>query len=357
MEIGNYYDEFLNREYVTRDFHSIGSTITDHFDSRFPNVRQKRLIKSREKYKRNLFYTIGFVKDGISYSDRLFFDFDLDNPYYKDLTSSSEKRDMLFKSDILETPFDDVSRLYDYLIDNGAKPYVVFSGSKGFHLYCFFEPIPMLHYDKISKRCADKFNDALNLTSLDYNVFTNRRQSRLPYGRHRDSDLFTFPCNINSSIEDILYESLNPTIKDFYMSDYIFDGFSEYLKGVDNSISEFLQKQKELKSAKRKKQRESRKGVIFDGYIDFDSIDGVDVIRDVASEYYVKTLNGKDIYLCPFHNDNSHSAYVYHNTGLFGCSVCEFKPMTFYNFIAEFYGLTDPNEIINEIKKHIDLNS
>ena len=167
----------------------------------------------------------------------MFFDFDLENKEYKDLKASSDARDMLFNSDILETPYNEVSMLHDFLKSEGLKPYVDFSGSKGFHLYCFFEPIPMSHHHEISRRYASLFVENLNLKTLDFKIFTKNRNSRLPYGRHEKTDLYTLPCDVNSDIQDILYESLNPTIQDFKMSDYIVKGFSDELKQTDEVVS------------------------------------------------------------------------------------------------------------------------
>ena len=93
------------------------------------------------------------------YSNCLFFDFDSESDKlhdlkteikiaYGDLTGRNlfkriaeiqkDYQNILFTTDVLEKPFIDAKKLYDFFISNNIKPYTVFSGSKGIHLYIFF---------------------------------------------------------------------------------------------------------------------------------------------------------------------------------------------------------------------------
>ncbi len=42
--------------------------------------------------------------------------------------------------------------------------------------------------------------------------------------------------------------------------------------------------------------------------IDFSTINMQELVKDVASDYFIESKKNYDIYFCPFHSDNSHSA-------------------------------------------------
>ena len=352
MNLKGYYNQFLNKEYKSRDFYSIDvyTDYSNHLTSPFLKSIRRQIIEARTLYHRKLFYTIYFVRDGIRYYDRLFFDFDLKDEEYKSLITSEDKRKMLFNTDILEIPFNEVSIMYDYWKDEGYEPYITFSGSKGFHCLLFFNPISMNHYDEVMKQFGRLFVDKFHFKTLDFNVFTNKRQSRLPYGRHDSTDLFTTPCDINSDIDDILHESLNPTVHDFKMSDYVVHDLSDELKRGDESFSKMLLNQQRIRDKKREMEREANKDVIIHGEIDTSAINMRHLVGNVASGYYVKSMKDYDIYNCPFHDDNHHSAGCYEKR--FFCSACG-KSWNYYDFISERFDLNEPKEIMNEVKKHI----
>ena len=204
-------------------------------------------------YNTKLYYSITIIEDNLRLSDRLFFDFDLEDKAYKNLSSSESAREMLFKSNILEKPFDEVSKVYDFMVDNNMKPYILFSGSKGFHCLQFFNPIYLENINTISMEYANTFANELNLETIDFSVNRDayKRKSRLPYSRHNFTDLFTIPIDINMDTEEILYKSLNPTIQNFKMSDYEIDTFPDYLMGLDSQISTLLDEEKQIREKKR----------------------------------------------------------------------------------------------------------
>lgn len=352
MNIETYYMEFLNHD-LTRDFLSIGRFPKDIENKTYPQRTMQNILSERVKYQTRLFYSISIkTDDNIRLSDRLFFDFDLENKAYKDLKSSSDARDMLFNSNILETPFNEVSMVYDYLSDNNFKPYVICTASKGFHLYCFFEPCQIENINIISMKYAETMKSELNLKSIDFavNKDAHKRKARLPYSRHNKTDLFTIPCNVDDDITDILSDSLNPSIHDFKMSDYIMKGFSESLTETDKEVSHLLQLKQQRMKKERELKRKANKDVVCHKQIDLSAINMRELVKDIASDYFVKSQSNYDIYNCPFHNDTHHSCGCYKER--FYCSACG-KSWNYYDFISEYYNLSESKDIINELKKHI----
>ena len=351
MDIESYYMEFLNHD-LSRDFLSIGGFAKDIKSKNFPRLTMKRILKARCKFQNKLYYSISIEKDSQRFSDRLFFDFDLGNKAYKELQTSSDARDMLFNSDILETPFNEVAKVYDFLKGNGFKPFVDFSGSKGFHLYCFFTPCLISNIAIISTKYAETIKKELHLKSIDLSVNkdAHKRKARLPYSRHEKTDLFVTPCNVNDDISDILYDSLNPTVKDFHMSDYIVKGFSDELIATDKEVSRLLKLKQQRIAKERELQRQSQKDIICHRDVDLSAIDMRQLVRNVASDYFVKSQSNYDIYNCPFHDDQHHSCGCYEKR--FYCASCG-KSWNYYDFIAESFGLSERKDIINEVKKHI----
>ena len=351
MDIKDYYMEFLNHD-LSRDFLSIGRFPKDIKSNKFPQRTMKNILSERGKFQNKLFYSISIKKDGIRLSDRLFFDFDLENKTYKELEKSSDARNMLFNSDILETPFNEVARVYDYLSDNGFNPYVIFSASKGVHMYCFFEPCHIENIGIISMKYAETIQKEMNLKTIDFavNKDAHKRKARLPYSRHNKTDLFATPYNINDDLTDILSDAVNPPIKDFYISDYIMKGFSELLMETDKEVSNLLEKRQQRIEKEMELKRKANKDMIVYKEIDLSSINMRHLVKDVASEHFVKKMTNYDIYNCPFHADSHHSAGCYEKR--FYCASCG-KSWNYYEFISEFYGLTESKDIITEVKKHI----
>ena len=104
-----------------------------------------------------------------------------------------------------------------------------------------------------------------------------------------------------------------------------------------------MEKERELK-------RKANKDVIVHKDIDLSAINMRELVREVASDYFIKSMANYDIYNCPFHSDNHHSAGCYEKR--FYCASC-CKSWNYYDFISEFFGLTEKDDIINEVKKHI----
>ena len=350
MDIESYYMEFFNHN-LSRDFLSIRGYPRD-IKSPIPQVTMSRILDERLKFNNRMFYSISIIKDSMRYSDRLFFDFDLDDKNYKEIESSDDAVTYLTNTDILESPFHDVSMAYDYLKEEGFNPYVLFTSSKGFHLYCFFEPVLIENIGYISTKYAETLKSKLHLKTIDFavNKDAHMRKARLPYSRHNKTDLFVTPCNVDDDISDILSDAVNPTIQDFHMSDYIAKGFSDDLIATDEEISKLLELEQQNIAKERELKKQSQKDIICHKDVDLSAIDMRILVKDVISDNFVKSMDKYDIYYCPFHIDSHHSAGCYEKR--FHCSSCG-NSWNYYDFIAEYYDLTESKDIMNELKKHL----
>ena len=155
-----------------------------------------------------------FKADNIKnrYCDRLFFDFDIDdNPAVKELKDEFKKcnltldgkayrkryvelqkrfKRLIFNEDLLQDVFDNAIRLCHYLERYCLQPFLVFSGSKGFHVNVFFDETRLTNLSDIQKTLARTYIDELNLNEkyFDFNVFdrtrAHNRLQRIQYGRH-----------------------------------------------------------------------------------------------------------------------------------------------------------------------------
>ena len=225
------------------------------------------------------------------YCNCLFFDFDSDSEKlhdlkteiaaaYDDLTGKDllsgikeiqqQYQDVLFTSDIIEKPFNDAKTLYNFFKSNGIKPYTVFSGSKGVHLYIFFNECKLSNLSEISYKLAESYKTGLKLDTLDLNVNKDAiaRKSRVIYSKHETSDLFTTPFDIESeSIADVLEKSRKQNITPFNLADYTIadDKFVNTLKSIDKTVTA---KNKEIIAEKRKHYKISgNERIIHDDFI------------------------------------------------------------------------------------------
>ena len=138
--------------------------------------------------------TIGGLRDKAEserYANMLFFDFDVESDElhrlkneikntYNDLTGKQrlnqvknlqlEYQNLLFETDVLEKPLNDAKTLHSYLKSNNINSYAVFSGSKGIHLYVFFDECKLRNYTDISYKLAESYKSGLKLDTLDLSV-------------------------------------------------------------------------------------------------------------------------------------------------------------------------------------------
>jgi hypothetical protein len=118
--------------------------------------------------------------------------------------------------------------LYNYLIKYIPQESIVvyYTGKKGFHIECEaialgINPSNSLH--RTFRFIADDLSKQLNLTSLDFSVYDQRRMWRLPGSKHQETGLYKtkLPTEIiNSDIQTIIEYCSTP--KDNTVSDQEF---------------------------------------------------------------------------------------------------------------------------------------
>lgn len=230
------------------------------------------LISQVTYYKRMEYYLS--KNESKRYANCLFFDFDSDSAElktlkksiaaaYDDLTGKNrinkiadiqqQYQNVLFSSDVLEKPFADAKKLYEYFKRYDINAYTVFSGSKGIHCYIFFDECNLINYTDISTALAKNYKKILDLSTLDLNVNTDAisRKSRVIYSKHETSGLFATPFDIESeSISDVLESAKKQNITEFNLNDYIISdkSFAANLINYDKILSE---KNAELSAIKK----------------------------------------------------------------------------------------------------------
>ena len=387
-----FYHNFYNNQ-LLRDFLFVKSNPNAKYDTESPYLPynantdfkkniQNFLIKfSNPKnrlhgalYSQVTYYkSIGDLRvkdDGERYSNCLFFDFDVDAAElhdlkteikiaYGDLTGKdrlkrireiqNEYQNIIFTTDILEKPFNDAKKLYDYFKSNNIPCYTVFSGSKGVHLYTFFDECKLLNYSDISYKLATSYKTALDLPTLDLAVNKDAiaRKSRVIYSKHETSSLFTTPFDIETeSISDVLEKSRNQNIEPFDISDYRIkdDNFVGVLKNID---AEITAKTKIIVTEKKKLNKLVNGGAISDADKDAIFTDMRVLLKLILGEP-VREFKNYNSYKCPFHDDKSPSARVYKNNFL--CAT-ENLHLNYFDFIRKYFDLPDDDAVKEKMKE------
>lgn len=304
------------------------------------------------------------------YSNCLFFDFDSDADELHDLKNEikiaysdlvgkdrlkriaeiqHEYQNILFTTDILEKPFNDAKKLYDYFKSNNINCYTVFSGSKGIHLYIFFDECKLLNYSDISYKLAESYKSALDLPTLDLSVNKDAiaRKSRVIYSKHETSNLFATPFDIESeSIADVLEKSRKQQIEPFILSDYTItdDNFVGVLKNVDAEITA----KNEIIVAEKKKWNKAINGGAISNAEKDELFSDMRVLLKLILGEPVKEFKNYNSYNCPFHDDNSPSARVYKNNFL--CAT-ENLYLNYFDFIRKYFELPDDDDVKDKMKE------
>lgn len=397
-----YYDFYNNHFY--RDFIFVNSNKNLKYDTESPylpydpNVDFKRniinfLLKQTNPnskiqgafYSQLTYYRdIGDLRiknESDRFCNCLFFDFDADNEKLHDLKNDikrsfddltgkdrikrineiqNEYQNILFTSDVLDEPFADAKKLYNFFKSNNINCYTVFSGSKGVHMYCFFDECKLINYSAISNKLAESYKAELGLSTLDLAVNKDAiaRKSRVIYSKHETSNLFATPFDIESeSIVDVLENSRKQNIEPFVLDDYIIkdDAFIKVLKSIDNDVQS---KNDVIVAEKRKNYNLSGKGkIINDDFLGEISI-GYDVVDLMFKDMRIllKVILGEPVrefknynsYLCPFHDDHSPSARVYEKNFL--CAT-ENLHLNYFDFIKKYYGLDSDDAVKEKMKE------
>ena len=146
--------------------------------------------------------------------------------------------------------------LIKYLQDKlHLKPYLIFSGSKGFHINIFFDRLQINNINKITYDLTTIFKDKLHLESLDLAVTDGKtRIQRVPYSVHERTKLTTTPIPVGTTYSELLeiidtkphkVKPLELNLENYYSN----TDFTDTLIRLDNKIA-LLKIQEEKTKAK-----------------------------------------------------------------------------------------------------------
>lgn len=297
-------------------------------------------------------------------TDRLFFDFDVEDKQLHDIKSKIndarvnlkgadrvrkirelqlEYQDLIFTTDVLEKPFNELKILHQYFKDSGIKSYPVFSASKGFHLYIFFNECKLINYSEISYKIAMDYKKALKLDTLDLAVNKDAlaRVSRLPYSRHETSNLITTPFNMESeTLSEVLENSRKQNFKEFDFNAYKIDD-ENFTKTLISADQEFSIKNKELIEVKKKVSNNTIQGSISDESKD-DLFKDMRILCKLLLGNPEREFSNYNSYICPFHDDTKPSARVYEKNFL---CASECLSLNYFDFIKKYFNLKNDSDV------------
>lgn len=187
-------------------------------------------------YNHNNRIPIKKLKPGYTYKysenvilDKIYFDFD--KPYSKpareeldNRVTTSRKREFileLIEAGRIKDPINQAKDNAQYILKHyGGEPLLVFSGSKGCHLYIYFKPVKLEHPGECleyltleleSKGLFKINNDKENPGLLDRAPIGDlSRLSRLPSSIHPETGLYSHPFKSDYSYEEIISNSQKP---------------------------------------------------------------------------------------------------------------------------------------------------
>lgn len=228
----------------------------------------------------------------------------------------------------------------------GNQPALFFSGAKGCHAYCFFEPIKLQAPNRTFLKLKKIVESAGKYTTIDESVHkdVHSRKSRVPYTKHPHTGLTVVPFTVNDSYDDIMVKSKNPVIEPFNKLDYTTEFHHPILEldrlEMDNMLLEKEQRLKEQAEleAKRKRIQKLRLNLgvkSAGGYVKPDCRDLAQQILGSSSASY----GSYEMYSCPFHDDNNPSMIV--KSKYFSClaDTCGFYG-NYLDFIMKFFNLS-----------------
>ena len=268
--------------------------------------------------------------------------------------NKSRFKDLIFNQDLLYPTFQEAKNLCQYLEELGLNPYLIFSGSKGFHINLFYDEVIIQNLSQVSKLFAKSFSDKLNLKYLDWAVFdekkAQRRLQRCQYVFHSKTDLLTMPIpniyDYDEFMAVIKKQNRRPIEFDFHEYSRSSGEFRESLIYNDKKFQRInARRQRELKKENEERRRQMKKR--YHGkYKNYSDIDMRDLFNHYGGEI-IKEDSDKVIVRCPFHSDNNPSAVIFKNSNYFYCSSCG-KSLNYYGFIAEMEGTDDKRKIMSK---------
>lgn len=298
--------------------------------------------------------------------DRMFFDFDISNQEAKTLkkvlinirshglhNQNNEQQDikdqlksLVVNDEIAKPAFEDAIKFSEIFNESlGCYPALFFSGGKGCHAYCFFNPIKLNNPDESIYKLAKLFKDSYQLETMDLSVNKDAsvRLSRVPYSEHPHTGLNVVPFQIGESYEEIIQRSITPKV-DKFIKDFHISRIDELLLKLDTSIT----LEKTAQKVVMKPQRRKRIYSLGSTQTDYSNLDHREFFKEVLgkpeSEYPLKEYV---MYKCPFHDHvDDKPSFRVHKTGYY-CYGCERKG-NYWQFLKYFNGWDD-----QQVKEHL----
>lgn len=180
---------------VARYVKNLDRVIRDKINGSSLILELNEVVKYSEKNNNTGIYTSVFAYNTSDLDKAIRF-----GPLYFDLDSEN-----------IEVALAECKTLYDYLIQFIPKNSVLvyFTGKKGFHIEC--EPIalginPSNQLSKIYRFIASDIKEKLNLTTIDFSVYDQRRMWRYPNSKHQSTGLHKVLLNPYGS-DNYLYNT------------------------------------------------------------------------------------------------------------------------------------------------------
>jgi len=286
--------------------------------------------------------------------DRVFLDFDIDNSVAKEIKNKlcyirsqgsnhlineqkllmKKAADLVINQNIAEPAINDAKIFAETFRDEfDVYPALFFSGFKGCHAYCFFEPVKLTNPNETITHFARKFKNVIGLDTMDLsvNLDATSRLSRVPYSKHHITGLTVVPFNLDDTYQKIVEKAVNPGLESFNTSDK-FSRLNEHLKEID-AILEYNHQIKNESSKKIKYKRSNE-------------FDHRNFFKELIGEP-VKEYKGYNMYHCPFtcHDDNNPSFKV--TIKGYSCYGCK-KWGNYWQFFKDLNGWND-----DQVKKYL----
>ena len=173
--------------------------------------------------------------------DRVFLDFDIDNSIAKQIKNElnyirsqgpdsalteqnlliKKASDLVINENIAEPAINEAKIFAETFYDEfDVYPSLFFSGFKGCHAYCFFEPLKIEYSNETITYFASRFKNIIALDTMDLSVNRDAtsRLSRVPYSKHHVTGLTVVPFNITDNYEKIIEKAINPIVEPFTLT-------------------------------------------------------------------------------------------------------------------------------------------
>lgn len=260
----------------------------------------------------------------------------------------SEYRSLIFEEALLEKPFKDATKLCNYLQNKEINPYLIVSGSKGFHVNVFFKEMQLNQIGHISEHLATLFKKNLGLETLDLAVNKDayRRLQRVPYSINSKTGLYCQPISKELSYDEILdlmAKKYNTPVEFDIHRYYAPATFNDLLKSLNDNFN------KEIKRENKTQKLTVNKSTHNDDL--FKDVDLRDLALLTLGEP-VAIYENRNTYCCPFHDDNHASTAAFDNR--FYCSACGAN-LNRYNFVMRVTGSKTKNEMLMSLKEIFNL--